>query len=164
MRADRSATPAPATTNNLQLAPANMTHLQASGWNQMTFEVPKTFHDSTIHTRSASQTQPSPPQHPHPGPFGYSLIAAGSEGTSGAAGAGQAALLAVVGVEAVGTVLAVQPRIARQTGAVSRSVVAPTAPHSTAVAWLSCKREREAERGVRRAQGLGRSRTVGLSA
>lgn len=65
------------------------------------------------------------------------VIAAGSEGTSGAAGAGQAALLAVVGVEAVGTVLAVQPRIARQTGAVSRSVVAPTAPHSTAVAWLS---------------------------
>lgn len=64
-------------------------------------------------------------------------------------------LLAVVGVEAMGTVLAVQPRIAWQTGAASRSVVAPTASHSTAVAWLSCKREREAERGCVEGTGIG---------
>lgn len=155
MRADPGATPAPATTDNPQLAPANMTHLQALGWNEMIFEIPKTFHNSMIHTCSASQPPPLPTHHPHLGSFGYSLIAAGSEGTSGAAGTGQAVLLAVVGVEAMGTVLAVQPRIAWQTGAASRSVVAPTASHSTAVAWLSCKREREAERGCVEGTGIG---------
>lgn len=59
MRADPGTTPAPATTDNLQLAPAKMTHLQALGCNEMIFEVPKTFHDSMIHTCSASQPPPA---------------------------------------------------------------------------------------------------------
>lgn len=85
-------------------------------------------------------------QPPHPGRLNetppYSLVTLGTAGAGGAAATGTAPLTPLLRVEALGTGLAPQPRVAVEAGALPRRPVAfgcTGTPHGAAVAQVSCK-------------------------
>lgn len=72
----------------------------------------------------------------------YSLVTLVTGGSCRAAAAGQALLAPLLGEEAVGTAVALWPRVADQAAALPRRAVTPGAAHRAAVAQVSCKGNR----------------------